>query len=50
MLDPSQLNQVCYTTLQFEEPWSYDNYRSLGGYEAWQRVLKGERDAETIIE
>lgn len=50
MLDPSQLNQVCYATLQFEEPWSYDNYRSLGGYEAWQQVLQGELDAETIIE
>jgi len=50
MIDASQLNQVCYVTLGFDEPWSYDNYVSLGGYEAWQKVLSGELDAETIIE
>jgi len=50
MIDSSQLNQVCYATLQFDEPWTYENYVSLGGYEVWQRVLAGELDAETIIE
>ncbi len=50
MLDASQLNQVCYATLQFDEPWSYDNYLKLGGYQAWQKVLNGELDAEAIIE
>lgn len=50
MLDRNQLNQVCFATLQFDEPWSYENYVAIGGYEAWQRVLAGELDAETIIE
>ncbi|MDZ7749593.1 MAG: NADH-quinone oxidoreductase subunit NuoF [Halofilum sp. (in: g-proteobacteria)] len=50
MLDPSRLNQICYATLQFDEPWSYENYLRVGGYEAWQRVLRGELTQEQIIE
>ncbi len=50
MVDASELNQICYATLQFDEPWSYDNYREIGGYEAWQRVLNGELSREQIIE
>jgi len=50
MLDASSLNQVCYATLQFDEPWSYDNYVSLGGYEAWQKILNGEMTQEQVIE
>ena len=26
------MNQVCYTTLQFDEPWTYENYLKIGGY------------------
>jgi NADH-quinone oxidoreductase subunit F len=41
---------VCYATLKFEsEPWSLENYRACGGYEAWQRVLDGGLDREAII-
>jgi NADH-quinone oxidoreductase subunit F len=50
MLDDSSLNQVCYATLQFDEPWAYDNYLKLGGYEVWQSILRGELSAEKIIE
>lgn len=50
MLDASSLNQVCYATLQFDEPWSYESYLKLGGYQAWKRVLDGELTPEQIIE
>jgi len=50
MLDPDKLNKVCYATLEFDEPWAYDSYRRIGGYEAWQRVLNGELTREEIIE
>ena len=50
MLDPSALNQVCYATLQFDQPWTYESYVRLGGYEAWKRVLDGEFTQEQIIE
>lgn len=50
MIDRAQLNQVCFATLQFDEPWTYENYVATGGYQTWQRVLRGELDAETIID
>jgi len=50
MVDKSQLNQVCFTTLGFDEPWTYENYLKVGGYQAWERVLKGELSAEQIID
>jgi NADH-quinone oxidoreductase subunit F len=44
-------NLVCYATLQFDhEPWSLENYLKVGGYQAWQKVLNGERKREGIIE
>ncbi len=44
-------NQVCFTTLDsgHDQPWSYDNYVKLGGYEAWNKILKGEVSADDVI-
>jgi NADH-quinone oxidoreductase subunit F len=28
------LNQVCFKTLEFPEPWTLESYLKLGGYEA----------------
>ena len=36
---PQELNQVCYSTLQFDEPWTYENYLKLGGFNAWKKIL-----------
>lgn len=45
------LNEICYATLKFEhEPWSLENYRKVGGYEAWQKILKDEIPPEQVIE
>ncbi len=43
-------NEVCYATLQFDEPWTLDNYLKLGGYEALKKVFSGEMSAEDVIE
>lgn len=45
-------NQVCLTTLSLnhDKPWSLDAYRSVGGYESWERVLAGKLSAADIIE
>lgn len=42
--------QVCFRTLQFEQPWSLENYRKVGGYSVWERILKEKTPAEKIIE
>jgi NADH-quinone oxidoreductase subunit F len=44
------LNQICYATLQFDQPWTLESYRKVGGYEAWLRVLRERIPPEKIIE
>lgn len=44
-------NEVCFNTLQFEQDrHSYEHYVELGGYQAWEKILKGEMDQEEVIE
>lgn len=45
-----QLNQVCYATLQYDEPWALANYLKIGGYEAWRQILADRTPPEEIIE
>ncbi|MCO6413711.1 MAG: NADH-quinone oxidoreductase subunit NuoF [Thiogranum sp.] len=43
-------NQVCFTTLEFDQPWTLENYRKTGGYQAWEKILAEKTPQETIIE
>ncbi|HEY9051654.1 MAG TPA: NADH-quinone oxidoreductase subunit NuoF [Gammaproteobacteria bacterium] len=43
-------NEVCYATLQFEDqPWSYDNYLKVGGYQAWRKIIEQKISPEDLI-
>ncbi len=42
--------QVCYATLEFDEPWTLENYRKIGGYQAWERILKERPDPAQIVD
>ena len=33
-------NQVCFEPLGMERSWEIENYRKIGGYEAWERILR----------
>jgi NADH-quinone oxidoreductase subunit F len=43
-------NEVCYATLGHDKPWSIETYRKVGGYQAWEKILKGEMKPEDVIE
>ena len=43
-------NAVCYVTRQFEEPWTWETYLKVGGYQAWRRILDERIAPETVIE
>jgi len=43
-------NQVCFTTLRFDQPWTLETYRKVGGYEAWKKILQGKLPADFVIE
>ncbi len=42
-------NDVCFRTLHLEKPWTLESYRSVGGYEVLERILKEKTPAEEII-
>lgn len=42
-------NQVCYTTLRFDEPWTLENYRSIGGYTAWEKIVRERTERAEVI-
>ena len=44
------LNNICYATLQFDEPWTLENYHRVGGYGAWQEIIDRRIAPEEIIE
>ena len=46
----SEHPQVCFATLGQDEPWALANYKKLGGYEAWEKILKEKTPPEVIIE
>ncbi|GHE35200.1 NADH-quinone oxidoreductase subunit NuoF [Vulcaniibacterium thermophilum] len=45
-----QEHNVCYTTLHFETPWSYENYLKTGGYAAWRKILTEKIPPEQVVE
>jgi len=42
-------NQVVYTTLKFDQPWTYENYLEIGGYTAWHKILKENMSPEDVV-
>ncbi len=44
------LNGMLYSVLDHEQPWSFETYTRLGGYEAWNRIVRGELSADEVID
>ena len=44
------MNQVCYSTLQFDEPWTYENYLKIGGYKSWQKIIDEKLTPEDVVQ
>ena len=45
-----EMNTVCYATLKFDEPWTFENYLKIGGYEALKKILNDKIPQEQVIE
>jgi NADH-quinone oxidoreductase subunit F len=45
-----KMNLVCFEPLKLERPWTLETYRSIGGYEAWKKILAEKIPRETVIE
>lgn len=46
----AMLNQVCYQTLKYDEPWNYQTYLQCGGYEAWRKILETQISPDAVIQ
>jgi NADH-quinone oxidoreductase subunit F len=42
-------NEVCFRTLNLDQPWTLDSYISSGGYEMWKKILQEKTSPEDII-
>lgn len=43
-------NEVCFSTLHFDEPWTLANYLEIGGYAAWKNILNEGISPEDVVE
>jgi NADH-quinone oxidoreductase subunit F len=44
------MNQVVFEPLGLPESWTLATYRSIGGYQAWEKILREKTPPEQIIE
>ena len=50
MMTDKMLNQTCYATLQFDQPWLLENYYKVGGYEAWKKIIREKITPTQVID
>ena len=43
-------NEVCFATLQYDQPWSLESYLKSGGYQSLKKILNEKIPPETVIE
>ncbi|MBK7250554.1 MAG: NADH-quinone oxidoreductase subunit NuoF [Gammaproteobacteria bacterium] len=46
----SKMNLTVFEPLKLERSWTLEAYRSIGGYEVWERILREKTPREEIIE
>ena len=44
------MNQVVFEPLALERSWELETYRKIGGYQAWEKILREKTPPEQIIE
>ncbi len=42
-------NEVCFQTLQYDQPHTLETYLKVGGYQAWRKILTERTSPEEII-
>ena len=43
-------NEVCFATLQYDQPWSLESYIKSGGYQALKKIFDEKLTPEAVIE
>jgi NADH-quinone oxidoreductase subunit F len=45
-----EYNQVAFASLGVDRPWTLERYREIGGYEAWERILRDGVSPDEVID
>ena len=45
-----KMNLVLFEPLKLERPWTLDTYRSIGGYEVWDKIVREKPTRDSIID
>ncbi|HVW67897.1 MAG TPA: NADH-quinone oxidoreductase subunit NuoF [Steroidobacteraceae bacterium] len=45
-----KLNLVLFESLKLDRPWTLQTYRSIGGYDIWEKLLREKPTRESIID
>ena len=43
-------NNICFTTLEFDQPWILENYEKVGGYQALRQIVEEKLTPQQIID
>ncbi|MEO0974067.1 MAG: NADH-quinone oxidoreductase subunit NuoF, partial [Pseudomonadota bacterium] len=49
-MSESKRNLVAFASLGVDEPWTLQRYRDIGGYQAWERILRDKVPPEEVVE
>ena len=44
------VNEVCFATLQYDQPWTMESYLKSGGYQALKKILNNKMSPTDVIE
>ncbi len=44
------VNEVCFATLQYDQPWTMESYLKSGGYQALKKILNDKMSPGDVIE
>jgi NADH-quinone oxidoreductase subunit F len=45
-----KMNLVLFESMKLDKPWTLQTYRSIGGYDVWEKYLKEKPPRESIID
>ena len=45
-----KMNLVLFESLQLDKPWTLETYRSIGGYDIWEKYLREKPTRDSIID
>jgi len=45
-----KMNLVLFESMKLDKPWTLETYRSIGGYDVWEKILREKPTRESIID